>query len=248
MKKSIERVKTDPAMPIFWPVEVKGMAGVQEMDEDSKQAAITDWLRARDSAVHYASSLTRDQLRQPLHKSVANRLLEPFMWMTTIVSATEWDNFFKLRTEINPETGRPMAMPEFYRLASLMQIELATSKPNELIEGEWHLPLVQHDDFEEVIEEDDPDYLLKRISAGKCGRVSYLTHDGKRDVYEDIRLCEGFIKNEHASPLEHVATPCPGHQIVEFGHKHPPEHHHLGNFTGWDQFRHEVIEEDYTYG
>jgi thymidylate synthase ThyX len=247
MKKSIQRVKEDPAMPVFWPVEVKGMAGVQEMDEDSKQAAITDWLRARDAAVHYVEAMTRDSLQQPLHKSLANRLLEPWMWMTTIVSATEWANFFKLRTEINPETGRPMAMPEFYELASLMQIELAHSIPKEVMVGEWHLPLLQHEDYEEALDYSDwtP---LKKISAGKCGRVSYLTHDGVRDVYKDIELCDGFIKNEHASPLEHVATPCPGHQIIEFGHKHPPEHHHLGNFTGWDQMRHEVIEEDYTYG
>jgi hypothetical protein len=224
-------------MPIYWPVEVKGMAGQREMDDESKEAAIKDWLRARDQAVHYAEALTRDQLRQPLHKSLANRLLEPFMWMTAIVSATEWANFFKLRTEINLETGRPMAMPEFYELAAIMQVELSASIPKLVEKGEWHLPLLEHDDFEEVIEEEDPNYFLKRISAGKCGRVSYLTHDGKRDVWDDIRLCEGFIANEHASPLEHVATPC-----VHEGYGHE------GNFVGWDQMRHEVIEEDYTYG
>jgi thymidylate synthase ThyX len=242
MKKSIQRVKNDPAMPVFWPVEVKGMAGVQEMDEESKQAAITDWLRARDAAVHYVEAMTRDSLRQPLHKSLANRLLEPFMWMKTIVSATEWANFIRLRTEINPETGRPMAMPEFYELASLMQIELAHSIPKLVKDGEWHLPLLQHEDFEEAADyaEHDEDWTpLKKISAGKCGRVSYLTHDGVRDVYKDIELCEGFIKNEHASPLEHVATPCRC-DIRDINH--------LGNFSGWDQFRHEVIEEDYTYG
>ena len=32
-----------------------------------------------------------------VHKQWVNRLLEPYMWHTVIVTATEWENFFALR-------------------------------------------------------------------------------------------------------------------------------------------------------
>ena len=42
---------------------------------------------------------------------------------------------------------------------------------------------------------------------GRCARVSYLTHDGKRDLREDIKLHDKLIVQVplHASPAEHVA-------------------------------------------
>jgi hypothetical protein len=39
----------------------------------------------------------RGLLRLGIHKQVANRLLEPFAHMSTLVTATEWGNFFALR-------------------------------------------------------------------------------------------------------------------------------------------------------
>ena len=51
------------------------------------------WLKTRDlvvaaAMISYAMGAT---------KQIVNRLLEPFMWHTVIVTATEWENFFKLR-------------------------------------------------------------------------------------------------------------------------------------------------------
>ena len=69
---------------------------------------------------------------------------------------------------------------------------------------------------------------LKKISVARCARVSYLTHDGVRNVQEDINLYEKLINAipPHDSPLEHVATPCSKGS---------------GNFKGWKQFRHEIL-------
>ena len=49
-----------------------------------------------------------------MHKQVANRLLEPFMWHTVIVTATEWDNFWNLRCH-------PDAQPEIRLVAEAMR-------------------------------------------------------------------------------------------------------------------------------
>jgi thymidylate synthase ThyX len=39
-----------------------------------------------------------------VHKQLANRLLEPFMWHTVILTATEWSNFFALRAHKDAQT------------------------------------------------------------------------------------------------------------------------------------------------
>ena len=51
------------------------------------------WLEYRDSAVENAKKLNS----MGVTKQLCNRLLEPFMWHTVILTATEFDNFFELR-------------------------------------------------------------------------------------------------------------------------------------------------------
>ena len=52
-----------------------------------------EWLRARSQAVRFARELNAHGVT----KQLCNRLLEPFMWHTVLVTATEFDNFFELR-------------------------------------------------------------------------------------------------------------------------------------------------------
>lgn len=51
------------------------------------------WLYMKDRVVECAVFLSCVGIT----KQLANRLLEPFMWHTVIVTATEWENFFALR-------------------------------------------------------------------------------------------------------------------------------------------------------
>jgi hypothetical protein len=46
---------------------------------------------------------------------------------------------------------------------------------------------------------------MAQISAGRCARVSYLTHEGRRDPVADIELCERLLQAGHMSPAEHPA-------------------------------------------
>jgi thymidylate synthase ThyX len=139
------------------------------------------------------------------------------MWHTVIVSSTEWENFFGLRCN-------PLAQPEIRAAAEAMRAAYEKSNPRP---RGWHLP---------YLNEDEDGYLnlriCKKVSAARCARVSYLTHDGKRSIEADIKLYDQLTSADppHASPLEHVATPCPTHPYTE--------NHPLGNFTGWDQLRH----------
>ena len=74
---------------------------------------------------HFVSSLTEADIRSaPLnvHKQVANRVIEPFMWHTVIVTATDWSNSFALRTHAS-------AQPEIRGIATLMRAAMIASRP-----------------------------------------------------------------------------------------------------------------------
>lgn len=160
-----------------------------------------------------------------VHKQLANRVLEPYMWHVVIVTATEWDNFFALR-------ANPDAQAEIRRPAELMLSAMERSSPQLKREGEWHLPFLQPEE-QQMLEEDLDNTL--RVCCARCARVSYLTHDGTRDIEADISLYIRLVNGGHMSPLEHVATPSsfkiPALGKVEYGDK---VH---GNLVGWKQLR-----------
>jgi len=87
--KLIERVLKDPAIPLEWGKNKAGMSASDVLSPDLAQEAEHVWLGARDAAVANAQRL----LDLDVHKQELNRLLEPFLWHTVIVSATEWKNF-----------------------------------------------------------------------------------------------------------------------------------------------------------
>lgn len=208
--KLIERVERDPVMPLEWGRNQKGMSASDVLDEAAAQAARTAWLAARDAAVVHARAL----LGVNVHKQVLNRVLEPFLWHTVIVTSSEWENFFLLRCSAN-------AQPEICAAALRMREALAASTPAPVATGAWHLPLVQADERMLPIESQ------KRISAARCARVSYLTHEGVRDVQKDLALCERLRADRHLSPFEHVAV---ASADTEFH----------ANFRGWMQMRREI--------
>jgi thymidylate synthase ThyX len=196
----IERVSEYPAMPVHWGANQSGMQAQQELAPAERAVAEMLWLAARDSAVGIVRATTKIG-ETGLHKQVAARLLEPFMWQTIISTATEWDHFYSLRADIH-------AQPEIRRIAEMMREAHEASAPQLLGEGEWHLPLIHDEDRIAAAEQfpDDPDVLLK-ISTGRCARVSYLTHDGVRDLAKDIELHDILTKNGHMSPCEHPCRP-----------------------------------------
>lgn len=225
IKKRIEAVRNDPFIPEYWGANQKGMQADQEITAEDKDFAERFWRNCADAACCNAEWLESAHV----HKQLANRLLEPFSWVTVIASATEWANFFWLRCHKD-------AQPEFRKIACLARDVYYESQPKELDYGEWHLPLIEQEDrlavcnlcvngYEHKIVE-----TLCKVSVGRCARVSYLTHDGKRDVEEDIKLCNRLIHSGHWSPFEHVATPIDTHSRLIIDAR-------TGNFRGWKQFR-----------
>lgn len=240
-KCTVATLMNDPFIPEFIGAEQKGMQAGEELSGGARHAAEEEIKKLCKVALDTCQRL----YDLGVHKSIINRYLEPWCYITVVITATEWDNFFKLRCH-------PAAEKHFQKLANQMQEAMAASAPKLVGHGSWHLPYVQPlelaclDSVDKTfichhLEKPDdwskPQILevLKKVSAARCARVSYLTHDGKRDLTADLALAERLLNPGdgaiHASPFEHVA--CPTHPV---GGVLQPS----GPFIGWKQYRKEI--------
>lgn len=212
-----QMVKEHPFFPSAWGSNQRGMQAGDALPLEVAIENNKDWQYALDVMLEVSRRLAD----RGTHKQLANRLLEPFQYITVIVSATELANFFHLRYH-------PDAQPEFQDLAKKMFRAYSESNPQRLLVGEWHTPLINGKDQKELDMVD-----LLKVSTGRCARVSYLTHDGRRDTSEDIALHDRLVSSGHWSPFEHVAQALPGP-------------YSSGNFVGWHQYRKNFHNENVT--
>lgn len=215
----LKQVWNDPAGPVHWGANNPGMQAKTELTGFKLWFAQQAW-RWTGRAVCAAVWLT-NKVAKP-HKQTFNRLLEPWQYISVIVTATEWDNFFELR-------NHPDAQPEIRELAIAMYAAMIVSRPQL---REYHLPYLTDAEERSYINGHlDLDTLLK-ISTARCARVSYLTHDGTApSIDKDIRLHDQLVGSVpiHASPTEHQAIAAPDDAFYK-------------NFRGWKQYRIDVEE------
>jgi thymidylate synthase ThyX len=209
VEKRIAMVKDAPFIPLAFGKNKPGMQAEETLEDSKNEAARAIWRAAADSAAAYAKLLAD----LGVHKQHANRLLEPFVYYTGVMTSTEWSNFFHLRTH-------PDAQPEFRELAIMMKGLYETNAPTL---GALHLPYVDVSTQNTT----DPDTCYK-ISAARCARVSYKTFDGKISTPEkDIQLCDDLIKAGHLSPFDHPAvSDHASFDKINYGwYWHKPSHH-----------------------
>lgn len=238
VERMIADVMDDPAMPVHWGKNQKGMQADEEFDETSIEILKAFWLQSRDEAVNNARAL----MDVGVHKQVANRIMEPFLHINTLVTATDFDNFFNLRCHKD-------AQPEIKVLADLMYEEMYKSGPVLLQPGQWHVPYfgtVEDVRAMSLLPTEEQQAFSCKISTARCARVSYLTQDGKTPtIAADLALYDRLVGSVplHASPAEHQATPdTPEYEYSNSGFRcdptggwDNPEQH--GNFVGWRQYR-----------
>src|SRR5690348_3253191 len=57
VRKMIERIRQQPAMPVYWGKNQKGMQAGEELSDESRQAAFEWWMDACESAIYNAERL-----------------------------------------------------------------------------------------------------------------------------------------------------------------------------------------------
>lgn len=183
-----------------------------------------------------------------VHKQLAGRGLEAYMWHTVVVTATEFDNFFALRDHKD-------AQGEIATIAQLMRKAFTASTPQLLGEGEWHTPYVEPGEFTDWFD-------AVRASAARCAAVSYNRQHNRNPEAEFDRY-EQLLKGGHMSPLEHQATPWSAKQAqfwADAAHELSHRAQELGydssiaeslafhgNLRGWTQHRKQIPHE-YNFG
>jgi hypothetical protein len=220
--RMIRNTVADMAEPVAWGRNKPGMQAGKNLTGFRRWIARRLWRTAGWTAAGFAYLLAKSGV----HKQIANRVIEPWSHISVVVTSTDFSNWFKLRDHEDAD-------PTIKALAQAMRVEFDENKPKDLMPGEWHLPYLSEEEKASLHTE-----LARQVSAARCARVSYLTHDNQTPSLEaDYRLFEQLMGGEiqHASPTEHQATP---DKLWSRGRWAKPELH--GNLHGWRQFRKEI--------
>lgn len=204
LSKQIEKTKANTFYPSWVGMSESGMQASAEVSPETEDRFRQEWLLAASVMCGIAESMDR----MSIHKQISNRLTETFQYVTTIVSGTEWANFFSLRCSLQ-------AQPEMMALAFKMLAAYVESKPEET---DNHIPF--GDQMEPGLSTEEK----RLIACARCARISYDNFEGKRDSQADLKLANRLISSGHMSPFEHVAR---SHINDTF----------VGNFRGWVQQR-----------
>lgn len=184
--KRVDMVRTAPYVPEAFGKNRPGMQSDEEVSPEDSDKARAIWLGAANSAALYAEELHT----LGVHKQQANRLLEPFVYYSGVMTATELDNFWELRDHADADPG-------FQLLARHMRKAYDSSKPRK---ASHHLP------YTDDLFEGTPLSTMFLVSAARCARVSYNTFDGLRSTPDkDLKLCSTLISSGHMSPFDHPA-------------------------------------------
>jgi hypothetical protein len=254
-EKMVEVVKKEPFIPLAFQCQHKGMQGTEYItDPYVIEKKKEKWLNARDKAIRSAVDLSKEEISAsyyvndengiPIHtkdvyienssvsKQICNRLIEPFMWVTQIVTGGReaFENLFRLRCPIYNVEGLKFnskkeaielhshlkdmtdlewlqcnsgqAEIHFMDLAEKMYDALNESEPTELESGEWHIPFSNEPCFTPEMS------LMDKIvlSCAMIARTSYTKIGDEQNISLETarKIFDKCKKERHDSVFEHA--------------------------------------------
>lgn len=213
VQKMIQKARESEVQPTKWGRNQSGMQAFEELTGDELAYAQQAWNIARARAIDVAEAMVDANV----HKQIVNRILEPFLPMTMVVTGDErgYVNFFSQRCH-------PMAAPEMKALADAMSQAYMSSVPVEKNSGDWHLPFYRRELATLSIED------CVKACVARCARVSYENHDGNTSVEADLSLYAKLAEANppHLSPMEHVAQVRTSLLHMDTGNFCPPWQQH----------------------
>lgn len=250
-RRIMQSAVSDPAVPVFWnggadlirPAghdgePVRFIKTVWNHQVDSFDVGIAEglpakaWEQARDQAVDMVKGFTA----AGYDGHALAFLLEPFVHVTALVSATEWDDFVDLEHIADAE-------PHLRALATEIRRELDREDNIQALRpGQWHLPFATESFATHDRDGKGLDLAIRKAVAC-CASTSPKTVDGLEmtpqratALYDSLVVAWPL----HVSPFEHVCQADEfrdvqsGHGLAE-GWRNPHQH---GNFVGFRQYRH----------
>lgn len=194
VKKVLSQVWNDPAGPIHWGANQPGMQARQQLTGWRLEGAKKAWKKAGRIMCVAAWVM----MKFGGHKQWVNRILEPWQYISVVVTATDWDNFWALRDHED-------AQPEIRELAQVMRKAYDEAKVQNLKYGGWHIP---YDLDDETWAGNGTLNARLEHSVACCARTSYNNHDGTvTTASQDLKLHNDLKNAEppHMSPFEHQA-------------------------------------------
>jgi len=268
-QKMVKAVQENPFIPIAWQKDHKGMQGTEYLStkyDHSGEHAWYAWLEARNQAVRIAKSMNE----LGVTKQLCNRLLEPFMWHTAIISATDWDNFFELRcpryetkfgtffskkdarnveidvTDRNPNTGE-VELPNLDDILSWLSINKG--------QGEIHI-MALAEAMWDALNESNP----KQLREGEW-HLPFGDNIDELELRNQVGLINAFSNKELRYGIEHIKIAiarCARVSYTIVGEEGKPDNYakdielygRLATSGHWSPFEHVAYntEDDNRYG
>jgi thymidylate synthase ThyX len=171
----------------------RGMFSMTTLSPLKQQLAHLVWTSARLTAVFHHKLFSM----VGVHKEISNRVLEPYLYTTVVMTASfsSWEWLLRQRLVAG-------AQPQFRELAKCIKEVAENHKPRLLKEGDYHLPYVTQTDKTLNSLTD-----LIKLSIARCAAVSYKTFDGTFSDDSAFKTYQKLYRDKHLSPFEHVATP-----------------------------------------
>lgn len=239
-KRYRTEVLRDPFIPMFVGKAQTGMQAGAELTGWRRSFIQKGYGLARYPAI--AASWLLEKAGAP--KQIVNRLLEPWLWVSQIVTATDWQNFISQRCHPDAEPHirelalsikRAVCFSDFSFIgAGSDTYLLGLTEPQKavyklLYPGEWHIPHITQDEQNSFETEE-----LLALSTARSARESYtsISSEAKQNVLTDKALHDKLLNSKppHLSPFEHAAQA-------------QDESEYWGNFRGFKQYRKQIENE-----
>ena len=232
IEKQVQNMLYNMYIPEVWFTPHRGMQGSRIITDTGHIEELRhNYIGQAINSAKYVISHSKT-----VSKGILGRILEPFTFQKELVTATEWDNFLKLRgvkeeniekldgVRINSQAiieSGSLTEAEINMTVLAEQIRRVLDSPAEIKQwGEWHMPFYS-DELESFNEKEK---LL--ICSARCARLSYLNFNGKSNPEDDLRLStQKLLPLHHSNPFEHCAKLT------------PYSNHSFANFKGWKSFR-----------
>ena len=262
-KKMVEAIENDPFIPIAWQKEHTGMQGYEYIiDEELINQCRLNWLGAKDKAIQFAKDANYNL---QVTKQLCNRLLEPFMWTTMLITGSRegWQNFFNLRCpDYEGFKSRKEASKEFFEKGNIDTSKWSDLDWLHLNKGQAEIHIMDlAEKIYDAVNESTPEQLnagqwhipmisdlesLKlstddqiKLSVGRAANTSYtVVGDGKELTLEQaIKIHNKCKELNHSSVFEHCARAMSDEEyLTNIKGKIDADEYHLDNKDGFPNY------------